>query len=326
MTAVRPGVIGAFVLGAFAIIIGMIVFFGSQNLFTPKVPAVIFFQGSVGGLAEGAPVTFRGVRVGSVQRVALVLNPQDMQARIPVYIIIEPNRVSLTGGAAQLRNRPSLEAVVRAGLRAELVTQSFVTGQMRVELTMAPATPPRFVAHNDTGLPEIPAIPSGLEQLQEQITRAPIGQAISQANQTLAAIARLADTLDARLPGLTDKAEHSLDSASRTMDIASTAIQHLERQVSVTLADLQSLTGDGRRQLDARSGDLSRTLLLSNQAIRSANVLLTSANSLLARDSGTRDDLEATIRDLAASASSLRNFSRTIERNPSALLLSGMGR
>ena len=37
-------------------------------------------------------MTFRGVRVGSVQRIALVLDPKDLQANIPVYLRLEPDQ------------------------------------------------------------------------------------------------------------------------------------------------------------------------------------------------------------------------------------------
>ncbi len=71
MTPARPTAIGAFVLGGIAIVVGAILFFGSGELFTRTNHAVVYFEGSVGGLAPGAPVTFRGVRVGSVASVSL---------------------------------------------------------------------------------------------------------------------------------------------------------------------------------------------------------------------------------------------------------------
>jgi paraquat-inducible protein B len=325
MRPAKPGTIGAFVLGAIAIAIGVVLFFGSSDMFARTIRAVVFFEGSVGGLMEGAPVTFRGVRVGSVAGVSLVLNPKDMSAHIPVYLRLEPGRVALQDGSVRLQDRPTLERMVQAGLRAKLVSQSFVTGQMQIELDLAPQTPARLLAGGEPGVPEIPAVPSDLEQLRQQITQAPIAQTIAQADRTLAAIERLANVLDTELPSLTESVHRTLDSATRTSDIAGASIQHLDNEVSTTLLEFKALAHDGREQLAARGAELRQTLELTDHALRSANTLLTSANGLVAVNSPAREDLEATLRDLAASASSLRNFSRTVERDPSALLLSRFG-
>jgi paraquat-inducible protein B len=49
--------------------------------------------------------------------------------------------------------------------------------------------------------------------------------------------------------------------------------------------------------------------------------LLDQLNDIAAPRSPMRGDLAAAIRDLSDSASSLRNFSHELERNPSSLLL-----
>ena len=255
-----------------------------------------------------------------------VLNPGDLKARIPVYLQLDPDKVILAGGTGQLRKLPPLPRLIEAGLRAKLVSQSFVTGQMSVELDLAPETPAHFIAPQGTGVPEIPAIPSDFQELREQLTRAPIAQTIEQAQRTLIAIEHMANRLDTELGPLTASAQRTLDSATRTMDIASGSIQHVEEDASTAIQDIQALARDGRRQLNARGAELSKTLLSSQQAIHSATELLTSANSLVAVHSSTRDDLQATIRDLAETASSLRIFSRTLERDPSVLLLGRLGR
>jgi len=326
MAPARPTAIGAFVLGGIAIVVAAILFFGSGELFTRTNRAVVYFEGSVGGLVAGAPVTFRGVHVGSVASVSLVLNPGDLKARIPVYLQLDPDKVVLAGGAGQLRKLPPLPRLIEAGLRAKLVSQSFVTGQMSVELDLAPETPAHFIAPEGTGVPEIPATPSDLQELRDQLTRAPIAQTIVQAQRTLIAIEHVANHLDTELGPLTASVQKTLDSATRTMNIASGSIQHVEQGASDTLQYIQVLARDGRRQLDGRGAELSKTLLSSQQAIHSANELLASANSLIAVNSSTRDDLQATIRDLAATASSLRTLSRTVERDPSVLLLGRLGR
>ena len=59
--------IGVFVLCALGLALGAVLLLGSGKLFRKTYVAVCYFEGSVGGLNVGAPVIFRGVKVGSVK-------------------------------------------------------------------------------------------------------------------------------------------------------------------------------------------------------------------------------------------------------------------
>ena len=70
-------VIGIFVVGAIALVIAAVLILGSGKLFKQTLRAVCYFEGSVGGLNIGAPVVFRGVKVGSVTDVLLSLETKS---------------------------------------------------------------------------------------------------------------------------------------------------------------------------------------------------------------------------------------------------------
>lgn len=317
MPPVRPAAVGGFVLGGLAIIVAAILFFGGGNLLAPKTKAVVFFEGSVGGLSSGAPVTFRGVRVGSVARVAVVVDAINLSARIPVYLQLEPDQVTLAAGS---HHDTILRRLVGAGLRAKLVSQSFVTGQMLVELDLNPETPPIFVGDATLDMPEIPAMPSDLEELREQLTQAPIAQTIAQAQRTLIAVEQVANRIDGEINPLAASVQRALDNAGRTMDLAGASVQRLQQDASSTLGEVHDLAFDGRRQLAERGEELSRTLSAAERTIQAIDGLAISANSLVASRSQARNDLEAVLRDLAASAGSVRDFSQSIDHDPSVLL------
>src|SRR5271165_398636 len=192
-----PALVGGFVLGGIALAVAAVLFFGGTELFSRTIRAVVFFEGSVGGLSPGAPVTFRGVQVGSVTRVALVLDVGHLTATIPVDLKLEPDRVSLVDQVAASGSQPTLPRLIAAGLHAKLVSQSFVTGQMEVELDLSPNTPSHYVSGNTGGVPEIPAMQSDLETFRQQITRAPITETLEQAEHTMAAIESVATHVDA---------------------------------------------------------------------------------------------------------------------------------
>ena len=350
MPSTSSVMVGGFFLGGLAIAVGAILFFGGGDVFVPKEEAVVYFDGSVDGLVRGTPVTFRGVRVGSVAKVAVEVEDtganikgvggtdlNSVKALIPAYLELEPDRVTLLGGKT---DHPMVRRLVEAGLRAKLESQSFVTGQKVVELGFEPDTPAHFRGKG-TGVPEIPTIPSEFQELRRQLVQAPIAETVIQAEHTLAAVAKLADRIDDEIdPLATDarrvlaKTEHMVDDADATIVTAGASIQRLQQDASGTLGradttlgaadaafdEAHALAQDGRRQLAARGEELSRALVATQKTLRSVDGLMTSANGLIELGSQPRSDIEATLRDLAASTSALRDFSQSIDRDPSVVL------
>ena len=91
----RPSaaLIGGFVLGAIVLVVGTIVVLGAGRFFRDTTEALLFFEGSVNGLERGAPVKYRGVRIGEVTdiRIRVPAMPRDA-TEIPIRI--EPNSSS----------------------------------------------------------------------------------------------------------------------------------------------------------------------------------------------------------------------------------------
>ncbi|HYZ64818.1 MAG TPA: MlaD family protein [Acetobacteraceae bacterium] len=313
--ATRAAVVGGFVLGGLALGVVAIVVFGGSRLFQTRTRAVIFFEGSVAGLEVGAPVTFRGVRLGSVTRIALDFSPATGIARIPVYIETLPDRITWEGN----RSETDLRKLVTAGLRAQLAQQSFVTGQLRVDLDFRPDTPIETVGP-ETGPPEIPAIPSELERLRTTLAELPVRELVERAQRALTSIDRLATHLDRVVDPLAATIQGTGEAATRTLNDADDAVRRVQDSATLTLRSLEALTSDARKQLDGRGAELSRLVADADRAVRQADALVGSVNSLTAQRSAFRGDLEASVRDLSAAIGSLRTFARTIERDPSALL------
>ena len=210
--------------------------------------------------------------------------------------------------------------LIRAGLRAQLAMQSFVTGQLRVDLEVRPDTPAQLVGAAP-GVPEIPTVPSELGQLRNELAQLRLRELTDTAQRALASVGHLADHLDATLDPLVKSAHRTLDAATQTLQTTDEAVHRVQADASTVLHDLDALIVDAQHQLGARGGELSRALTTADRALRHADTLIGSLNGLAEPRSQFRGDLEAAVRDLAASVSSLRSFAETIERNPNALLM-----
>lgn len=136
----------------------------------------LFFDDSVRGLAAGAPVEFRGIKVGNVTDVRLELDFMTKKVRIPVTVALDPEefaspeavRKYLADNQDKIAagRRPVLEKLVENGLRARLKTGSFVTGQLYVDLDLYPDAKPRTLVYGGD-YPEIPTLPSLTGELQK---------------------------------------------------------------------------------------------------------------------------------------------------------------
>ena len=314
----RQTTIGAFVFGGLVLALAAIILFGNFRPFTPVTRAAVIFQGSISGLSVGAPVTFRGVRVGAVQAITLRYDVPSNTAYIPVTIDLDPERVRMTGQAADTR-RPDVPALVQRGLRAELNIQSFVTGQSEIDLDFAPSVP--AVLHpNITDLPEIPTRLSTIQRVQQRLSELPLNELVTHADGAVQSIHDLADKLDSTLPPLVTGLSERSEELSRTIAAATKAITDLQGRLGDTLAHFTQLAVAGGQQVSQRGDELRLLLASSAQAMQEARAALSDARGLLSSRAGARANLEATMRDLAAAAASLRGFASDVERNPQLLL------
>ena len=85
--------IGAFIIGAVGVLVAAIVFFGRGRLFENTGTYIAFFSGSVKGLQAGAPVSFRGARVGTVKDLSIVYKADRDELVIPVLLELDADSV-----------------------------------------------------------------------------------------------------------------------------------------------------------------------------------------------------------------------------------------
>lgn len=316
MKKANPALIGGFVIGALLLVAGGILAVGGNALLVRQRHAVIYFSGSVTGLSVGAPVNFRGVRLGQVTDIRLQFEASDLSARIPVYITLNPRKVRMLGSASKLSvSDVPFEKFIEKGLRAKLAIQSFVTGQLDVELDFEPDTPAVFVG-DDPDANEIPAVRSEFDTLRDQLTQLPLHQLTDELQATLLAVKQLADTANGQLTT-------TAASARKTADALTKAITQLQGDTARTLASVQKLSDHVDTHLSELSPQLQATLVQAQRSLKDADATLAHTAELTAPGAPMRSDLEESLRNLAVASESLRNFSETIDRNPQVLLTGG---
>ena len=316
--------VGSFVLVAAALIVATVLWLGGGGLFQNQLKAVIYFEGSVSGLYVGAPVTFRGVPVGQVDEIGIEVNASTLAARIPVRIRLQPDQVRLDNGepASKLPDLPNL---VRRGLRARLVAQSFVTGQKIIDLDFVPDTPVRLMSQGKEV--EIPALADRFGALIDQVAELPLRQTVQELRGTLQSLQRTLDATQGTL-GVTSKeltataaeARRSLVEARNTLGVASQSMQTLQRQAEATLGSITKLSEASRATVAAAQPELQKSLQSAREATESARLAMERVAELTAPGATLRADMDAALRDLSQAARGLREWAEILEERPNAVI------
>jgi paraquat-inducible protein B len=301
----NPTVVGAFILGAVALAVAGVAIFGSGSFLRKQSRIVAYFEGNVRGLNVGAPVNLRGVPIGQVTEVHLDLNLETLQAYIPVYMEFNPAAIRRIGSGPT--GEALFDEAVRRGLRAQLASQSFVTGQLIVELDMFPDTPVRRVGV-DKSTPEIPTIKSDIEHLKDVLGRLPLEQLVASMTGAVGALNKI--LVSPEIPAI-------LASVAAGSAEAHQLIAELRADRAPLVAQAASIL----KTADEAAVVLRTTLQVADGAMRRADRTLAGTEGLLAPTSPQRADLNETLRNLAAASRSIRSLADQVDRKPNSLVV-----
>jgi len=308
MKRTRSIMVGSFLLGALALGVIAILAFGGMNLLAHKLRVVVVFSDSIGGLEVGAPVTFRGARIGRVEGMRLHIDVHHQTSWLPVYLDLDLDRIAWANGSVGGK-RADLQAAVDSGLRAQLVSQGLVGGEMSVNLDYRPGTPARLSGHAEDAF-EIPSVPSDLQDLKDQLLKLDLPLIGQKVRDLVSSVQLVTQQVGTRIGPLADGLQTTLATTTE-------AVQRLQVESVRTLGDVDRLANESRRQIATNGDDLDRVLKKAAEATARADALVASLNDM----TSARGDLQASLRDLAASASSLRGLTHDLERNPLRTLL-----
>jgi paraquat-inducible protein B len=308
---VSPSLIGAFVLGAVLLAVIAVVFLGSGHFLRRTSPFVLYFSGSVNGLRLGAPVKFRGVEVGSVEHIRIRLQPDQSVQRIAVVVGIDPQQITSVGGSETILNSPAeYQSAIDGGLRAQLQTESFVTGVLFVALDYFPGTPATFVQQPRTRkfqYREIPTEPSSAEKARLAVTEV---------------LTKLAES---DLKGLVDSARETISDvhqlvASPDLKLAIGSLNHMAGRVGDAAGSVSQLATGLDSNVSGLTHDLRQTSVKASAMMDQAGQVLQHTDATI-NDPSLMYQLTRTLQEVSAAARSVRLLTGYLERNPSALLV-----
>jgi len=305
-----PTLIGIFVAGAIGLIVaGILIISGGKLLLTDKTSYMLYFQGSVKGLNIGSPVSFRGVNIGTVTDIQLVVGEEEAVIKIPVIIEIDNTKfISSATGKPRIDDDDSIDDLIEAGMRAQLQLQSLLTGQLFVQIDFYPNTAAelagtgRYKQHYQ----EIPTIPTPIEKIGKLLESIPIDKVLDHILGGIKGVDRLVNS---------EELHQSIAALHATLDEFRNLVTSLDRQVepvatsvNLTLEDARSALQKAGTALEDASGTLEQ-----------ANVTLQSADKLIG-DEQILTSLDSALGEIQAAAYAIRILAETISNQPESLL------
>jgi paraquat-inducible protein B len=312
---VSSAAIGGFVTAGFFLLLLAIAVVGAGAFFKKPVRFVCMFEGDVNGLRIGAPVKFKGVQIGTVEEIKLVLpssegklRPDLHDLRLPVIIGIDREVIRERGATGEALSGAGFEAMITRGLRAQLNTESLLTGLLYVDLDLHPNSPLNFaLVPNSGNLQEIPTVPTAMEAIQKHATEA---------------IAKL-DTLDLKtLVAAIIGAANSINQLASSPDLKQTlaALKETIPNSNETITSVRVSLADIKDKLIPLAESIQSNSLQANATMKDTSATLVELRGMLEPNAPLSVHLNEALDELADTTRSVGTLSDYLQRNPSALV------
>jgi paraquat-inducible protein B len=305
--------VGAFVVGALVIAVAAGLFFAGGGVGRDKTKVVMVFAGSLRGLTIGAPIALRGVTIGQVTEIDLLLDAEHGEVTMAVVGEIDPTTMRVGGRTS----RKLEDELVSRGLRAQLNPQSLLTGLLYVQLDFRPETEAEF-ADVPVDYPQIPTIPTELEQLRRSLETIDY-------NAIAVNLDRIASGLDKLLnnpemQALPASLRSSLDSIGEAGTALNNTLVSSGPALARLLDDTSGLVDDLGAEIPRIGARIDATLERFDSALATTTASLERIEDAAAPDSAPRRQLSTALQELSLAARALRSLARSLEEHPEALL------
>jgi paraquat-inducible protein B len=305
-----------------ALVLAAIMVLSSGNWLARRDRFAVYFPGSVRGLDRGSPVTFRGVKVGEVHDVKAVLTGRP-EAPVQIEVVIEiqgsvveiPEGQSLPPALAPSASREEFaQELLKRGIRARLISASFLTGQKYIDLDFLPKEPARFAGLRPR-YPELPTSPTSLEKLSDRadmffakLAELPVEEMLDDLRKAMQAAREVLESRDLR---------DAFAGASRSARKAESTLAQVEK----TLRTADDSLGALRSETGPTADEARKTLRSFRETAARAEESLDVLRATLRGHDDTRLTATRALEELNHTLQTLRNFVDYLQTHPEAVVL-----
>jgi len=327
---VSPTLIGSFFLAALGLVVIAILMFGGGSYFKKHHQFVLFFhtENNLNGLNEGAPVKLEGVKIGEVKEVALLLDEKTLEVVKPVVIELDYSNIindddldnnfeSKDGDA----HTESTKNFIKKGLKAQLKTQSLLTGLLYIEFQFTPQDEVVMSGINFRDLPELPTTTNATEDLKreaqkvvDRIGKLPLEQIVEDlaVNMHEIKVILTSQSLKENRQGV----NQSIKEMEKLLVNLNDNFTPLMLNLNGTMKDTRVVVQEFSREIKPVLSSLEKTLNKATELLSESQYAVRSFEDLSSPEAPLWQALEA----LKEAAESTKNLTDTLERNPESII------
>jgi paraquat-inducible protein B len=311
---VSPAVIGAFVVASFAILVVALIVVGSGKMFSKPIRFICMFQGNLNGLKVGAPVKVRGVQIGTVASIELRLLPSQGKMRpgirgmrLPVIIDVDRSQLLARGGTGAALEKSGFDEMIQMGMRAQLDTESLLTGRLYIDLDLHPKTPANYVLEPDGPYREVPTVQTDMAELQDRLTK------------TLDKFDKI--DFQAVVVSITDAA-NSIKNLTGSPELKATleSLKGTVANLNQAVVSARNLLNNANAKVGPLVADIRESSDEANKTMKETRSALVNLQQTLDPDSPLAVHLNQTLDSLTETSRSIGEFTDYLQRNPGALV------
>lgn len=324
---VNPYTIGSFLVGALILLIAAVLIFGGGEFLKKKWRYVIFFDSALNGLNVGAPVKLQGVQIGTVKEISLEIDEKFSRIVKPVVIeidpaaVLDPSGLPFQAGGSVQKRKENIQHLIDGGLKAQLQTQSLLTGLLYVEFSFYRDVPPKLTGLNYKNLPELPAVATTVDQIKvaaeevlTNIRQLPIEQIVKDFSIILK---------ETRDIVASDQLKKDRAALAKSLHETEVLLTTLNRNLSPLLSNMNGTIIDTRTLVQQFTHNIGPVLVSTEKALGTATSLMLESKhamgaveALAAPEAPLWQSLEA-MRDAAQSTKDLTDY---LERHPDSII------
>ena len=305
--------IGAFVIGALLIAITIVIFALGSGFGQKREKTVMVFEGSVKGLVVGAPVTLRGVQIGQVTNLELMLDSDTIELIMVVEAEITEKNIRRLGSNPE----DVTDQLIARGLRAQLKTQSLLTGLLYIQLDFHPDKPPVFVELKTDHL-QIPTIPTELEILTQRLEELDLAKLASSIESIIGGLDSFLTNKD--LQALPTNLQSTLIAVTQLSEELHTQVAAAGPKLDTVLDDTAATLAGANRELPKISSLVQKNLEVLDKAIKGFEETMNNINRMVEPGSGTNYQLNKALKELTMAGEAIKQLANTINEQPESLL------
>jgi len=327
---VSPTLIGSFFLAALGLVILAILMFGGSNYFEKKHQFVLFFheENNLNGLNIGAPVKLEGVKIGEVKEVALLLDENTLEIVKPVVIELNYSTVISDDDLDDdfvpkegIEHKNSVKNFIEKGLKAQLKSQSMLTGLLYIEFQFTPQDEVMMSGRNFRNLSELPTTTNATEDIKrqaqavvEKIEKLPLEEIVEDlaVNMHEVKVILTSQSLKENRQGV----NQSIKEMEKLLKNLNDNFTPLMLNLNGTMKDTRVVVQEFSREIKPVLSSLEKTLNKATELLSESQYAVRSFEDLSSPEAPLWQALEA----LKEAAESNKNLTDTLERNPESII------